>query len=73
MISSVCLFKNLREITSNIKTKTKHVFDRSFQVTYFLYKLEDSGALFEPYFWLPSRSILRIVSRHYLKTNIYIN
>ena len=36
MIPSVCLFKNLHEITSNIKTKTKHVFDRSFSSYLFL-------------------------------------
>ena len=73
MIPLVCLFKNAHGINQQHKLKQKYIFDRFFEDIRCLYKLKDSGAPFETYFWLPYHSNLWIVSQHYLKTNIYIN
>ena len=73
MIPSVYLFPNIYGINQQHKLKSKIIFDRSFEVIRCLYKLEDSETSLELHFWLPSHSNLCNVSRHYLKTNIYIN
>ena len=73
MIPLVCLFKNAHGINQQHKLKQKYISDRFFEDIRCLYKLKDSRAPFETYFWLPYQSNLWIVSQHYLKTNIYIN
>ena len=48
MIPLVCLFTNVHGINQQYKLKPKIIFDRSFYVIHFLYKLEISGAQLEP-------------------------
>ena len=75
MISSVCLFTNVNRINQHYKLKPKIIFDGSFKlfVSCTGWRVLGHGPPLEPYFWLPSHSNLWIVSRHYLKTKIYIN
>ena len=70
MILSVFLFKNAHEINQQHKREPRIIFDRFFWVIRCLCKLKDSGAPFQPYFWLPSHSNLWIFLRLYLKTNL---